>query len=304
MQVRILVLLFMAVVLIGNASAESGGLSITDFTMHKVVPTQDIKPVTSGFNASTEIKQAPIPAKTTKKTAKTVKQPVTNPAKSAAQPSKPAPKPNEDVKVTLKEIKTDNAPVEKIAKEDSKEEMSSKEAETSTYFEKLNKHLENNRITPDSEVAGKTDLKKYNHYDYIIKPTFSLGIVLVLILILAWAYNRLKGLNPNALLSGRFKDMDVNQFKVLASSSLGQGKIIHLVEINGKQLVIGSTSNNINVLTEINPEEMEKLKAKADRKTRPEQKTPQEEQDEFEGTEPESYSARYSEIYKDYLDKE
>ncbi|HBH18360.1 MAG TPA: hypothetical protein DDX14_05385, partial [Cyanobacteria bacterium UBA9579] len=35
-------------------------------------------------------------------------------------------------------------------------------------------------------------------------------------------------------------------------TTLGQGKSIHLVEIKGKQLVIGSTNNNINLLTELN----------------------------------------------------
>lgn len=41
-----------------------------------------------------------------------------------------------------------------------------------------------------------------------------------------------------------------NKFKILSSTSLGQGKSIHLVEIRGRQLVVGCTNNSINILTE------------------------------------------------------
>lgn len=41
-----------------------------------------------------------------------------------------------------------------------------------------------------------------------------------------------------------------NKFKIISSTSLGQGKSIHLLEIRGRQLVVGCTNNSINILTE------------------------------------------------------
>ncbi len=313
MPVRFLVsLLFVLALYSGSVSAEQGSFSITDFTMHKVVPKQDTKPAPASFNPSLKKEQA----KKTVKTTETVQKPVVKIEKKPGKEpvKKPVMQSKNDVKVTIKEIKTDTTPIEKIAKQTEEAEKTTqpreeitetllREIDRNKYVENLNKHLDGDTLKEEEEISsGKMGLKKYNHYEYIIKPTLSLVIVMALILILAWLYNKLKGLNPNALLSGKFKDMDINRFNVLASSSLGQGKIIHLVEINGKQLVIGSTNNSINILTEINPEDMENLKAKAEKKTKSEKKPQPQEPDEFEGTEPKSYSARYSDIYKDYLE--
>lgn len=44
--------------------------------------------------------------------------------------------------------------------------------------------------------------------------------------------------------------MGANKFKIISSTSLGQGRSIHLVEIKGRQLVIGCSGNSVNLLTE------------------------------------------------------
>ncbi|EKE03107.1 MAG: hypothetical protein ACD_20C00259G0007 [uncultured bacterium] len=80
----------------------------------------------------------------------------------------------------------------------------------------------------------------------------SLSIVIILVLIASWLYNKLRGVDPVALLSGKLASSIGNNFNLLSTTTLGQGKSIHLVEIKGKQLVIGSTNNNINLLTELN----------------------------------------------------
>jgi flagellar biogenesis protein FliO len=135
----------------------------------------------------------------------------------------------------------------------------------------------------------------------------------LLIFIFAWVYAKVKGINPTAILTGKFSEKDLNTFNVLSSSTLGQGKDIHLVEINGKQLVIGSTTSNINLLTEISPEDVEKLKDKKHKHKIDEKndtvELPEEEDIYYESIDDEDfidsefYSSKYSEVYKEYIDK-
>lgn len=48
-----------------------------------------------------------------------------------------------------------------------------------------------------------------------------------------------------------------DKFNILSTKSLGDGKYIHLVEVKGKQLVIGSTDNNISLLTEFKDKDIQ-----------------------------------------------
>lgn len=77
----------------------------------------------------------------------------------------------------------------------------------------------------------------------------ALVIVIPLIFIAVWLINIFyKGGDSIGLKT--LSSMGGNSFKIISSTSLGQGKSIHLVEIKGRQLVIGCTANNINILTE------------------------------------------------------
>ncbi len=169
------------------------------------------------------------------------------------------------------------------------------------------------KINESSQSFDKIPIKKDTSGSYYLRALSALVIVLLLIFAFAWGYAKIKGINPSAILTGKFAEKNLNKFNILSSSTLGQGKDIHLVEINGKQLVIGSTASNINLLTEIEPEEIEKLKAKkhsenTPTETKTEDKLPQEdsipekempnENDEF--ADPDNYSSRYSDLYKDY----
>lgn len=116
------------------------------------------------------------------------------------------------------------------------------------------------RINSNNQVTAK--LKKTGTGSYFLRSLTGLSVVLLLIFVFAWLYAKFKGINPSAILTGKFSEKDLNRFNILSTSTLGQGKDIHLVEINGKQLVIGSTASNVNLLTEISTEEVEKLKAK------------------------------------------
>lgn len=271
-----------------SAVADPGTLSITDFTMHKVDPVQDkleLKP---------PIKQQKKPV---------IIKPVVKPVVKSVVKAQPQQKikPQPEPKPEPKEVVVTPPEVEEVVSrpdEDAVKAIFDKQ----NYMDKVNSKLDSDPVEQQDSA-----MSAYNSYDYVLKPMISLSIVLLLIMIFAWLYQKLRGVNPNALLSGKFKDMDVNKFNVLASSALGQGKIIHLVEINGKQLVVGSTNNNISLLTEISPDDLDKLKAKAGSKMKPDVQVnaarPQPvELDELEHTEPESYSARYNNVYRDYLD--
>lgn len=119
----------------------------------------------------------------------------------------------------------------------------------------------------------------------------SLFFVILLIIIFGWFYNKLRSVDPALLLSGKLSDNNANKFNILSTASLGQGKNIHLVEINGKHLIIGSTINNINLLAEINPEKNVKENQK--------EYINNENNDEL--TFDDSDSSAYNELYKEYL---
>jgi flagellar biogenesis protein FliO len=121
------------------------------------------------------------------------------------------------------------------------------------------------------------------------KMFFSMSIVLLLIYVVALIYSKIKGVNPNMVLAGKFHQKNMDAFNVLSTASLGQGKNIHLVEINGKKIVIGSTLNNISLLTELDNNQRSGLP---------------ELQDEIENAETETELTYYKNLYKDYLPKE
>jgi flagellar biogenesis protein FliO len=270
------IILFFAIILLfsgNNTLASAENISITDFTMHKVVPVQDMA--------------APPPKhKSVVKIAEPAKQPKRAQPRPKFQKTAHLHKKHFQKIVVIPETKPEQK-VQEVAKTEPAPSAKSQEFNKQNYIETLNQSLNKTQVPKPLNNA---------HPDYVVRPMLSLMIVIVLIFLCAVVYNKLRGINPNALLSGKLQGMDINKFKVLASSSLGQGKLIHLVEINGKQLVVGSTNNSINLLTEINPEDMAKLKAKAAAKEK------DEDFDEMEYTEPDSYSAKYPRVYKDYLE--
>jgi len=149
----------------------------------------------------------------------------------------------------------------------------------SDKFDKLPKELEKSKeATPPSYFSMLT----------------SLFIVIVLIFIFGWAYNRLKEINPALLLSGKQYDKKANRFNLISTASLGQGKSIHLVEINGKRLILGSTANNVNLLSEL-PDELKSFNDDAS------QQDSENQQDNT--ADAQNYENGYSDLYKEYINK-
>ena len=85
----------------------------------------------------------------------------------------------------------------------------------------------------------------------IIRIFNSLIFVILLILATGWIYMKIKKINPEQLLSGKFTKLSENNFKIVSSLQLGAGKAIYLIEINEKQLIVGTTSSSVNLLAQM-----------------------------------------------------
>lgn len=294
----------------------NAGMSITDFTIHKIIPakgtsnteikqvqeipainevkgeisakSENIPPSVAENPVSTNVKK---PTKSKRYRSYSTRKATTSKAHNTQKPQ------NTSVANTIPVAeqqsivsqKAENPPI--IPAGTVREEQSLSEKE---YVENLNNLIDGKKV-----VAEKSAGSSLNSFDYIIKPSMALGVVLLIMLVLAWAYSRISGIAPSSPLFKQFGS--VNRFKILATSALGQGKVIQLVEINGKQLVIGSTNNNINLLTEITPEEVEKVKSTEQKTNSAQEKTIEEDPDFLDS---EFYSSKYSELYKDYLKKQ
>ena len=97
----------------------------------------------------------------------------------------------------------------------------------------------------NAEEASKTDFGSA-----LMTVGGALIVLLPLILLTLWVINQVHKSTGISAVKGFGAAMGGDNFKILASTNLGQGKGIHLVEIKGRQLVIGSTNNSINILTE------------------------------------------------------
>ena len=269
-RLRILIFLISVVCLstAGFAQENQDVIGITDFLLHKVTPEKTTNlPEAPGQEGSsdqqTELKQDLPKLRYEQPQEKTL---VQQPEVKQEQPFAAKEKEKQESAAVKQEGEAVEKPTE-VKKElpakteeetEAKPEKALPSEESNDKVSKLNKILESDSTLPIEGKFPSEEQKKDNIY---FKTFSSLLVVLFLILIAAWLYARLRGINPAAILTGNFSEKDLNNFNVITSSTLGHGKDIHLVEINGKQLVIGSTASNINLLTEISPEEIEKLKS-------------------------------------------
>lgn len=298
---------------IAQDNRTGAGMSITDFTIHKVRPakgssdtdtkqaqeTPAVNEVKGEISAQSENRPPSVAEKKVsvkdKKPTKSKRYRNYSAGKAkTSQVNKAQKQQNTSVTYNMQQQSiasqtaeySQSMPVRAVREEQG---MSEKE-----YVENLNNLIDGKKIVAEKPTGGSL-----NGFDYIIKPSMALGVVLLIMLILAWAYSKIAGIAPSSPLFKQFGS--INRFKILATSALGQGKVIQLVEINGKQLVIGSTNNNINLLTEISPEDVEKVKSTEQKTNAAQEKTIEEDPD-FLDTE--FYSTKYSELYKDYLKKQ
>lgn len=105
----------------------------------------------------------------------------------------------------------------------------------------------------------KTSLNQNVYEPNIFGVILSLLIVLGLIYLTSYFYQKL--IKVNAKLAKKDPLLDgKNEFKIISGTTLGQGKFLHVVEINEKYLVLASTASNISLLKEFSKEEIINIK--------------------------------------------
>lgn len=99
--------------------------------------------------------------------------------------------------------------------------------------------------------------KKHNNALPSTGEVFANLITLVLImLVLAWAYSKYgKKALDKVLASQQLKKNDI---KILSTAPMGQNKFLHIVEVDGERVLIGSTNTQISLLKELRDIKQEK----------------------------------------------
>ncbi|MFH0703333.1 MAG: flagellar biosynthetic protein FliO [bacterium] len=302
----ILIQILFAALVVYAAETGFNDITLGNFKIHSVIPKTDTevpkvvaKPLSkvsnpSGAGRIEEDKEAAQPLLKNKISTDKVS---TNKSGKKIYSKKTLPFKSDKISYHQKKINKTNS-INSLTKKTSsiilKEAKNNKANNTS--FDKKNFTLSDypQKYNFSNKIEQKKDIKEPNFLNLIS----SLFFVIILILIVGVIYTKLRGINPTAILAGKFNEKNINKFNLLSTTTLGQGKNIHLVEINGKQLVIGSTVNNINLLTEIQPEDIDKDIKKEDFC----EKNSFVDEDIFNYLDPENYMAGHPEIYKEYLE--
>ncbi len=111
--------------------------------------------------------------------------------------------------------------------------------------------------SPYSSPEFSEVLKHDNYEPNYFTLVFGLIIVICLIYFTGYFYQKLIGVNSK--INKKTNDFnDLYKVDIISTTSLGQGKFIYVVEINGKCLVLGATENQINLLREFDLQNVNK----------------------------------------------
>lgn len=111
-------------------------------------------------------------------------------------------------------------------------------------------------ITPGLEQSLKQPVNEPNFLTII----FSLLFVVFLIYITGIIYSKLNLVGAKTV-QEQLKNYDLARAVVISTTQLGQGKNLHVIEINNKRYLIGATPNSINLIKELG--DAKKVPAKA-----------------------------------------
>lgn len=102
------------------------------------------------------------------------------------------------------------------------------------------------------EVASELgqNLKTHSHEPGIFSIVFSLLFVICLIYATGLIYSKLNIMGAKSV-KEQLKNLDLGTAMVLSTTQLGQGKNLHVIEIDNKRLLIGVTPNSINLIKEL-----------------------------------------------------
>ena len=101
-------------------------------------------------------------------------------------------------------------------------------------------------VSPELEQSLKTTTNEPN----VLSIIFALGFVVFLIYITGLIYSKLNVVGAKAV-KEQFKNYDLTKAVVLSTTQIGQGKNLHVIELNNKHYLIGATQNSINLIKDL-----------------------------------------------------
>lgn len=101
-------------------------------------------------------------------------------------------------------------------------------------------------VSPDLEHSLKSTANEPNFMTII----FALIVVISLIYITGLIYSKLNIVGAKTV-QEQLRNYDLSKVIVVSTTQLGQGKNLHVIELNHKRYLIGATQNSINLLKEL-----------------------------------------------------
>ncbi len=94
-----------------------------------------------------------------------------------------------------------------------------------------------------------------NMFNVVLSTLF----MIIFIYVVAFVYQKLNAFNNKKFSENGEKAYNLNKLKVINCLALGAHKTLHIVEVNEKFLVLGSTQNQISLLKEFDKSELNKI---------------------------------------------
>lgn len=115
------------------------------------------------------------------------------------------------------------------------------------------------KVSPELEQSLKTQTNEPGFMSIV----FALLIVIFLIYVTGLIYSNLNLVGARTL-KQQLKNYDLTKAIVLSTTQLGQGKNLHVIELNQKRYLIGAGQNSINLLKELDdsPTQVEGIEEK------------------------------------------
>lgn len=101
-------------------------------------------------------------------------------------------------------------------------------------------------VSPELEQSLKTHTNEPNFMTII----FALVVVISLIYLTGLIYSKLNIVGAKTV-QAQLKNYDLSKVIVISTTQLGQGKNLHVIELNGLRYLIGATPNSINLIKEL-----------------------------------------------------
>lgn len=95
----------------------------------------------------------------------------------------------------------------------------------------------------------KYALKKSTELDYL-SVIISLAVVVLLIYITGLIYAKLNVIGYKTL-KKQYKDIDESKIIICSTTSIGNNKTLHVIELAGKKMLIGVSNDSINLLKDL-----------------------------------------------------